>query len=333
MKSWFHSHTANRAALILRDVPEPALQTGEILVRVRAAALNRGELLARRSLPATAPDKPAGIECAGEIVRLGAGVDGYAPGERVMGRAAMAFSEFAVMRVGEVIPVAQRLTWEAAAGASITYLVAYDMLWPGGALQAGEWLLITGASSGVGVASLQLGKLIGARVIGTSGSAEKLQRLQELGLDFGLSCRNQGFEKQVMEITGGRGVDLVVNNVGGSVFAECLRVLAYRGRLATVGHLDGVGSAEIDLLAQHAKRLYLFGVSNKLRSPVELAECVAGFKRDVLPAIADGRVCPVVDRVYAFADLPQALACMEANSHVGKIVILGNGLSRSVDGG
>jgi len=157
--------------------------------------------------------------------------------------------------------------------------------------------------------------------------------LQELGLDFGLSCRNQGFEKQVMEITGGRGVDLVVNNVGGSVFAECLRVLAYRGRLATVGHLDGVGSAEIDLLAQHAKRLYLFGVSNKLRSPVELAECVAGFKRDVLPAIADGRVCPVVDRVYAFADLPQALACMEANSHVGKIVILGNGLSRSVDGG
>jgi len=230
-----------------------------------------------------------------------------------------------VMRVGEAIRVPQRLTWEAAAGASITYLVAYDMLWPGGALQAGEWLLVTGASSGVGVASLQLGKLIGAKVIGTSGSAAKLQRLQALGIDFALPCRNQGFEKQVMEITGGRGVDLAVNNVGGSVFAECLRVLAYRGRLATVGHLDGVGRAEIDLLAQHTKRLHLFGVSNKLRSASELAECVAGFKRDVLPAIADGRVSPVVDRAYAFGDLPQALARMEANRHVGKIVLLGDG--------
>ncbi len=321
MKSWFHNSAAKSAALELRDVPEPRLQAGELLVRVRAAALNRGEFLARRSLPATTPDKPAGIECAGEVMRLGAGVEGYAPGERVMGRASMAFSEYAVMRVGEAIRMPQRLTWEAAAGASITYLVAYDMLWPGGALQAGEWLLINGASSGVGVAALQLGKLLGARVIGTSGSAEKLQRLQALGLDFGLACRNQGFEKQVLEITGGRGVDLVVNNVGGSVFAECLRVLAYRGRLATVGHLDGVGSAELDLLAQHAKRLHLFGVSNKLRSAGELAECVAGFKRDVLPTIADGRVRPVIDRTYPFAELPLALAYMEASGHVGKIVI------------
>jgi NADPH:quinone reductase-like Zn-dependent oxidoreductase len=321
MKSWFHGSEANRAALELRDVPEPAPQAGEILVRVRAAALNRGEFLARQTLPATSPAKPAGIECAGEVVQLGAGVESFALGERVMGRAAMAFSEYAVLRVGDAIGVPQRLTWEAAAGASITYLVAYDMLWPGGALQTGEWLLITGASSGVGVASLQLGKLLGARVIGTSGSAEKLQRLQDLGLDFGLLCRNQGFEQRVMEVTGGLGVDLVVNNVGGSVFAECLRVLAYRGRLATVGHLDGEGRAEIDLLAQHAKRLHLFGVSNKLRSAGEVAECVAGFKRDVLPAIAEGRVRPVVDRVYAFADLPLALARMEANSHVGKIVI------------
>ncbi len=321
MRSWFHCSAANRGALELRDVPEPATQAGEILVRVRAAALNRGEFLARQNLPATAAAKPAGIECAGEVVQVGSGVEDFVLGERVMGRAAMAFSEYAVVRVGEALRVPQRLTWEEAAGASITYLVSYDMLWPGGALQAGEWLLIIGASSGVGVASLQLGQLLGARVLGTSGSTSKLKRLQELGLDFGLPFRNGGFEQRVMEISGGQGVDLVVNNVGGTVFAECLRVLAYRGRLATVGHLDGEGRAEIDLLAQHAKRLHLFGVSNKLRSPGELAECVAGFTRDVLPAFADGRLRPVVDSVYAFADLPRALARMEAGGHVGKIVI------------
>jgi NADPH:quinone reductase-like Zn-dependent oxidoreductase len=195
------------------------------------------------------------------------------------------------------------------------------MLWPGGQLRAGEWLLVAGASAGVGVASVQLGKLIGAKVIGTSGSAEKLKKLGALGMDLGLQNRNGGFEKAVLEATGGKGVDLVVNNVGGTVFAECIRAMAYKGRLATVGYVDGVVKAELDILALHSKRLHVFGVSNKMRSAAEVAEGVRGFTRDVLPAIAGGHLRPVIDKVFPFDQLPQAKAYMESNAHLGKIVL------------
>jgi NADPH:quinone reductase-like Zn-dependent oxidoreductase len=124
-----------------------------------------------------------------------------------------------------------------------------------------------------------------------------------------------------MEATGGKGVNLVVNNVGGTVFAECIRALAYRGRLATVGYVDGVVTAEFDLLALHSKRLKLFGVSNKLRGPAEVAEGVRGFARDVLPSFASGHLKPVIDRVFPFAELPQAKAHMESNAHLGKIIL------------
>jgi NADPH:quinone reductase-like Zn-dependent oxidoreductase len=158
-------------------------------------------------------------------------------------------------------------------------------------------------------------------VIGTSGSAQKLKKLAALGLDLGLQNRNGGFEKAVMAATGGKGVNVVVNNVGGSVFAECIRAMAYRGRLATVGYVDRVVTAELDILALHSKRLRLYGVSNKLRSAAEIAEGVRGFERDVLPAIASGHVKPVIDKVFPFAELPQAKAYMESNAHLGKIVL------------
>ena len=117
-------------------------------------------------------------------------------------------------------------------------MVVHDMLVTHGHLASGEWLLITGVSSGVGVAALQVAKLMGAKVIGTSGSAEKLARLEQLGLDVGVRTRGTGFHEPAMQATGGKGVNLVVNNVGGTVFAECMRCLAYEGRLATVGYLD-----------------------------------------------------------------------------------------------
>jgi NADPH:quinone reductase len=173
----------------------------------------------------------------------------------------------------------------------------------------------------VGVAALQAAKALGARVIGTSGSGEKLEKLKSLGLDVALRTRKGDFHEAVMKATGGKGVDLVVNNVGGTVFPECIRSLAYEGRLATVGYLDGVMKAELDLAALHAKRLRLFGVSNKLRTAPQRAATVEGFKRDFLPLFAAGKLKPLVHRVFAFADLPKAKEAMEADTHVGKIVV------------
>ena len=190
-----------------------------------------------------------------------------------------------------------------------------------GRLAPGEWLLVTGVSSGVGVASLQAAKALGAKVIGTSGSQEKLDRLKAVGLDVGLATRAGDFHDAVMEATEGRGVNLVVNTVGGSVFAACVRSMAFEGRLATVGYVDGVLKAELDIQALHAKRLTLFGVSNKLRSAEQRAAGVPAFVADLMPAIAAGRIRPVIDRVYPFGELPAARAKMESNRHLGKIVL------------
>jgi NADPH:quinone reductase-like Zn-dependent oxidoreductase len=322
MQSWWIRSDAAKTLLEQRDVAPPKPSTGQVLVRVRAAALNRGEFIASLGLHAAgAAAKPAGQECAGEVIEVAEGVAAFRPGDRVMGRAPGGFAEQALLDVRETMAVPARLTWEEAAATSLVYLVSYDMLYPGGNLAPGEWLLVMGASSGVGVASVQIGKLVGAHVIGTSGSAAKLERLRALGLDVGIQVRGGGFLDAVMKATGGKGADLVVNAVGGTVFAECVRALAFRGRLATVGYVDGVMRSEIDLDALHSKRLRLFGVSNKLRTAPQRAETVAGFVRDVLPALADGRIRPVVDKVFPLGDLPAAKAYMESDAQVGKIVV------------
>jgi len=317
-----------RATLESREtgIPEPA--AGQILVKMRAASLNRGEFIVGHGLLKPGAAKPAGMEGAGEIVAIGPGVNGFSTGQRVMGRCPGAFSEFAVMDAREAIAMPPALSFENAAAIPLTFLVVHDMLVLQGHLKAGEWLLVTGISSGVGVASLQLAKEMGAKVIGTSGSAGKIERLKAHGLDLGLVTRAPDFHDAVMQATGGKGVSLVVNTVGGSVFAECVRSMAFEGRLATVGYVDNTLEAKIDIQALHSKRLTLFGVSNKLRTPEQRASGVGPFVRDAMPAIAAGRIKPIIDRIFPFDELPAARARMESNAHLGKIVISMTGANK-----
>lgn len=311
MRAYFLQATEAETRLELREVPVPQPAAGQLLVRVRAAGLNRGELL-RHGLTKPGPAKPGGTEGAGEVAQTG---------ERVMGRLPGSFAECALMDAADAIPVPPNLSWEEAAAIPITFLVVYDMLVQQGNLKPGEWLLVTGVSAGVGVAALLAGKALGAKVIGTSGSEKKLEQLKSLGLDVAIPTRKPDFHDTVMKATGGKGVDLVVNNVGGSVFAECVRTLGYEGRLATVGYVDGVMKSEIDIEALHSRRLKLFGVSNKHRNAAQRAVTVQGFTKDFLPLFASGKLKPLVDRVYDFKDLPAAKARMESDAHVGKIVI------------
>jgi NADPH:quinone reductase-like Zn-dependent oxidoreductase len=316
LRAWYLVPGAAGLGAELRDAKVLEPGPGQILVRLRAAGLNRGELFGAKG-----PAKPGGNEGAGEVARLGAAVSGIREGERVMGRCAGAFAEYALMDAREALKVPERLSWDEAAAVPLVFCVVHDMLIGQGGLQAGEWLLVLGVSSGVGVAALQAGKALGAKVIGTSGSADKLARLKPLGLDVALATRGPDFHEAVMQATGDRGANLAVNAVGGTVFAECVRALAFEGRMAMVGYVDGVLRAEMDLEALHAKRLRLFGVSNKLRNAEQRAETVRGFARDLLPAIAEGRIRPLVDRVYPFEEFPAAKARMEADAHVGKIVL------------
>lgn len=321
MKSHFMRIADGRATIEVRDVPTPEPGPGQLLVRMRAASLNRGEFIVGHGLHKAGSAKAIGMEGAGEVVGAGAHVKGVTPGDRVMGRCPGAFAEYALMDEREAIAVPPNLSWEEAASIPLVFLVVHDMLVAQGRLKKGEWALVTGISSGVGVASLLAAKALGAKVIGTSGSREKLDKLKPHGLDVGLATRAPDFHDAVLEATGGRGADLVVNTVGGSVFAECIRAMAFEGRLATVGYVDGTLEATIDLQALHAKRLTLFGVSNKLRTPEQRAAGVPAFVRDFMPAIRDGRIRPLVDAVFPFERLADARARMESNAHLGKIVI------------
>lgn len=324
MKSYWMKMTDGHSTLELRESATPEPGAGQLLVRVRASGLNRGEFIAGHGLHGSgSAAKAIGMEAAGEVLACGAGVAGFKPGDRVMGRCPGAFADHALMDQREAMAVPANLSWEEAASIPLTFLVVHDMLVLQGHLQAGQWVLIPGVSSGVGVAALHMAKALGAKVIGLSGSQDKLDRLKAQGLDLGLCTRKPDFYDAVMQATDGKGVKLVVNTVGGSVFAECVRCMAFEGRLATVGYVDGVLKAEIDIEALHAKRLTLFGVSNKMRSAEQRAAGVPAFKAQILPLIAAGRIKPVIDRVFPFNQLAAAKACMDANQHLGKIVLDG----------
>ena len=299
-------------------MPEPGPH--QLLIRVHAAGMNRGELLAlHRRGPGTIV--PLGMEAAGEVVRTGADTAPFQAGERVMGRCAAAYSEYALMDARDAMTIPESLSWTQAASLPIATMVVYDMLVGQGHLAAHEWLLVTGISSGVGVTALQLAKALDARVIGTSGSARKLRALTRQGLDVGLHTREPDFHEAVMEATQGHGANLAVNTVGGTVFSECVRSLALEGRLALVGYLDGSQESPLDLGALHARRLTVFGVSSKQLTPEQRHRLVQGVVRDVRPLWADGRLVPLIDRTFAWNELPQAVAYLESDEQLGKVVI------------
>jgi NADPH:quinone reductase len=166
-----------------------------------------------------------------------------------------------------------------------------------------------------------LAKLIGARVIGTSRSAEKLEALKGYGLDDGVVTGSDGFGAAIARVIGENGVDMIVDNIGGDVFAPCLNALAVGGRFVTIGRMSGVLKGELDLDRLALRRLHLYGVSNRLRNPAQRAESTKRFIADLMPALADGSLKPIVDRSFALSELAEAQAYLEADKHVGKVVI------------
>ncbi|MES2563446.1 MAG: zinc-binding dehydrogenase [Pseudomonadota bacterium] len=321
MKTYWIRHKGIASVLEAREMPMPKPSAGQVLLRVRATSLNRGDLLGAIAFHRAPQGRPAGVDAAGEVHAVGEDVTAFKPGDRIMARSRGCFAQYVLVDPALATLVPPHLSWELAAALPISYVTAWEALIQFGRLKKDEWLLIAGASSGVGVAAIQLGRVLGAKVIGVSTSEAKLARLRDLGVDVGIHARGEDFSAQVLAATGGKGVDLAVNLVGGTVFGACQRSLANFGRLAIVGYVDGVMKTELDLEATHGKRLEIFGISNAPLTPAMRALATQGFNRDVMPAVIDGRIVPVIDRVFAFDELPQAKAYVEAGTQIGKVVV------------
>ena len=319
--------TTDGGTLELREVPKPAPGPGELLIRVRATALNRADLAQRRGAypaPVKASDSGlaiAGLEAAGEVAGMGSEVTGFAVGDRVMAMCAGGYAELATVEHRLAVRVPDRLSWEEAAAIPVAYMTAHDALITNARLQAGESVLINAASSGVGVAAIQIARLWGAKpVLGTSGVSAKLAALAELGLDIGINYRSENFADAVLAATNGAGVDVIIDHVGAPYLADNLRCMALRGRLVSIGRLGGgTGDLNLDLLA--LRRLSLIGVTFRTRTLDERSAIAQRVAADLLPALADGRLRPLIDRIFPLQEALAAQAYMASNAQIGKIVL------------
>jgi putative PIG3 family NAD(P)H quinone oxidoreductase len=308
------------------DVPDPVPGRGEVLVRVRAAALNRADLLQRRGLYAapagTRADVP-GLELAGEVLGAGESVEAWRPGDRVMAICSgEGQAELAVVHERMLMPIPGGLSYEEAGALPEAGITAHDALFTLGGLRPGWTVLLHAVGSGVSTVALQLAKAAGATVIGTSRSAEKLERARALGLDHGLLVGRDEvrFADEVRRLTGGRGCPLVVDFVGAAYARENFAALGGRGVLVVVGTLGGADAAT-DLRVLMQKRASVVGTTLRVRPLEEKIAATRAFARDVLPLVAAGRVRPVVDSVLPFERAREAHERMEQNDSFGKLVL------------
>ena len=311
--------------LEIREVPDPPKPTGtEVLVRVRAAGLNRADLLQRRGHypppPGYSPNIP-GLEFAGEIAGTGPNVTELRRGDRVFGiTSGEAQAEFLKIDRSLVVQIPDNLNFVDAGAVPEAFITAHDAVFTQGRLKSGETLLIHAVGSGVGLAGLQLGKAHDNRVIGTSRTREKLDRCRDLGLDEAIVADASSFANDVRSLTDGRGVDVILDLVGGAYFKQNLESLAAKGRLMLVGLTAGA-KAEFDLAAALSKRLTLIGTVLRGRPDNEKADAVRAFGSDVVPLLADGRVRPNVDKVFGIEDVQEAHRYLESNESFGKVVL------------
>lgn len=311
----------------IRDLPDPVPSRGEVLVRVRAAALNRADLLQRRGLypppPGHREDVP-GLELAGEVAAVGAGVVAWKPGDRVMCiTAGEAQAELCAVHERMLMAIPAGLSLEDAGAIPEAGITSHDALFTLGGLRPGWPVLIHAVGSGVSTAAVQIAKAAGATVIGTSRTPEKLERARALGLDHGILVGKDEpkFADEVKKLTGRRGCPLILDFVGGPYLAENLAALAPGGRIVVIGAMGG-GKPTVDLGLLMRARGSIVGTMLRPRPIEEKIAATQVFARDVLPLVAAGKVKPVVDAVLPAAQAREAHERMERNESFGKLVLL-----------
>jgi NADPH2:quinone reductase len=328
MRAVFIASHGGVEGLELREVPRPEKPMADrVLVRVRAAALNRADLLQRRghyAAPAGAPQDIPGLEFAGEVEEKGPEARRIQIGERVFGiTGGGAQAEYIAVPESTLALVPENLDWAEAASIPEAFITAHDALFTQGGLEVGERLLVHAAGSGVGLAAVQLGHAAGAIVYGTSRTPEKLERARQYGLDEGVAVGDDParMTEAVREWTSGAGVDVILDLVGAQYLASNLDSLALRGRLLFVGLAAGA-RAELDFGKVMYKRLKIIGTVLRSRPAEEKADATRRFEKHVLPLLSLGTVRPVIDKIYNIEEVRAAHEYLESNTSFGKVVLI-----------
>jgi len=310
----------------VRDAPKPEPAPAQVLVRVRAAGLNRADLImasGRMHGSAGGPGAVLGLEFAGEVEAVGSDVKSVKPGDRVMCSGNGGYAEYAVADWGRVTNIpANNMSYEQAATLPVALQTMHNAVVTAGRLKAGETILIQGASSGVGLMGMQIAKLKGARlVMGSSTNAKRRERLAEFGADLAIDTTQKDWGDAVLKATDGKGVDLIVDQVSASVANENLRAAAVLGRIVNVGRLGGFkGEFDFDLHAM--KRIDYIGVTFRTRSLEEVREIVRAMRADLWGHVESGKLKLPIDRTFPLDKAAEALAHMRANAHFGKIALV-----------
>jgi putative PIG3 family NAD(P)H quinone oxidoreductase len=312
--------------LEIQDVPRPLPREGEVLVRVHASALNRADVMQRDGRYPAPPGAPAnipGLEIAGEVVEVGAGVTRWKIGDRVFGIVGGGGNaEFAVTHETELARIPDRLSWDEAAAIPEAFITAHDALVTLAGVRTGERVLVHAVGSGVGLAAIQLIRAFGATPYGTARTADKIERARELGLESGVVIKGdpQAMTPQVHQWTDNRGIDVVLDLVGGSYLPVNVECAAPLGRIILIGLLAG-RSATLNLGMILHKRITIRGTVLRSRPAREKAAATEAFSRDVLPLLERGVVRPVIDRAFTLEQIREAHAHLEGNETFGKVVI------------
>ncbi len=307
------------------ELPMPKPGPADVLVRVRAAALNRVDLMMLRGHVhggAGGTGNALGVEWAGEVVEAGAEAQGLRPGDRVMCSGAGAFAEYAVTDAGRALPLPDgAMSWEEAASLPVALQTIHDAVVTHGALQPGQSVLIQGASSGVGLMGLMIARAMGAGlVIGSSTDPARRARLAECGAQLAIDSSDPNWAQQVLDATGGKGVDLIVDQVSGAGLNRAMQATRIGGRIVNVGRLGG-DKAEFNFDLHALRRITYVGVTFRTRGRAEVREINRRMKADLWDKLAAGELRLPIDRTFAFTDIADALAHMKANRHFGKIAI------------
>ncbi len=303
-----------------RPVPSPA--EGQILVKVAAAGVNRPDVMQRMGLyppPKGAPDIP-GLEIAGEIVALGAGITRWKLGDRVMALVVGGgYAEYCVAEANHALPIAG-LTLAEAAAVPETFMTVWHNVFERGGLKAGETFLVHGGSSGIGTTAIQLAKASGAKVFTTAGSTEKCEACRKLGADLAVNYKTEDFVAAVKAATGDRGVDVILDMVGGDYIARNYEAAAVEGRIVQIA-FQGNAKATVNYMRLMLKRLHHTGSTLRSRSNADKAAIARALEEKALPLIAAGKVKPVMYKTFPLKEAAAAHALMESSVHTGKIVL------------